>query len=266
MVADYQCTRVLVVAMTYPHPSETHQELVCTAGITEGREWVRLYPVDYRYLPNSQKFKTYQWIQVDLLPHSQRNDKRKESRKPKVDSIRLGEWLSTRNEWRERRQIINPMPHHTLNELKLLYKRERASLGILRPKRVLDVEIRPDKSEWKPRWRTLFSQYRLFGQQKPLRKIPYKFYYIFECKDSVAPQRAMIEDWGLGVLFLKESDRLGSDDAAAKSVKEKYLSELCGRDKDTRFFMGTRFPYNTWLVIGVFWPPKSPEDEQYLFP
>jgi hypothetical protein len=21
--------------------------------------------------------------------------------------------------------------------------------------------------------------------------------------------------------------------------------------------MGTRFPYNTWLIVGVFWPPKK---------
>lgn len=66
----------------------------------------------------------------------------------------------------------------------------------------------------------------------------------------------MCEDWELGVLFLKESDRLGSDEAAADSVRKRFLGELCRRDKDTRFFMGTFFPYNIWLVLGVFWPPR----------
>jgi hypothetical protein len=41
--------KVLITVMTYPHPSESHQELVCTAGITEAGEWVRLHPIDYRY-------------------------------------------------------------------------------------------------------------------------------------------------------------------------------------------------------------------------
>jgi hypothetical protein len=50
---------------------------------------------------------------------------------------------------------------------------------------------------------------------------------------------------------------LGSDQAAAESVKKKFFGELCREDKDTRFFMGTYFPYNTWLVLGVFWPPKT---------
>lgn len=97
----------------------------------------------------------------------------------------------------------------------------------------------------------------LFGnQQKPLRKIPYTFHYVFECEDSEKPHTAMCEDWELGTLFLHEADRLGSDELAAENVKNKFLEELCREDKDTRFFMGTLFPYNTWLVLGVFWPPK----------
>ena len=59
------------------------------------------------------------------------------------------------------------------------------------------------------------------------------------------------------MLFLNEASRLKSDEAAAESVRKKFLGELCREDKDTRFFMGTHFPYNTWLVLGVFWPPKQ---------
>lgn len=42
-------SKVLITVMTYPHPSRGYQELVCTAGVTDAGEWVRLYPVDYRY-------------------------------------------------------------------------------------------------------------------------------------------------------------------------------------------------------------------------
>ena len=67
----------------------------------------------------------------------------------------------------------------------------------------------------------------------------------------------MIEDWELGVLYLKEVDRLGEEQSAAESVKNKFFDVLCAPDKDTQFFMGTVFPYNTWIVLGVFWPPKN---------
>ena len=258
-------TKVLVTVMTYPHPSSGYQELVCTAGITEAGEWIRLYPIDYRYRPKNQQFKKYQWIEVELGEREGGRDKRKESRKPNLESIRpLGEPLDTKNKWEVRRRIIDSMPHHTVNELKQQFDAERVSIGIVRPTKVLDLEIRPADPEWKSEWQSLFTQLRLFGpQQKPLKKLPFSFHYIFECEDSDKPHTAMCEDWELGVLFLRECDRLGSEKKAAESVKKKFLDELCRDDKDTRFFMGTRFPYNVWLVVGVFWPPKIEQQELF---
>ncbi len=252
-------TKVLITVKTYPHPSREYQELVCTAGITESGDWVRLYPIDYRYRSPDQQFQKYQWIEVDLDPRGAGNDSRKESRRPNLDSIVIcGEPLSTDKKWKQRREIIDQLPHRTLNQLKLLYETDKTSLGIVRPKCVLDLEIRPDDDDWKPEWRSLFKQQRLFGpQQKPLRKIPFTFHYVFECEDSDKPHTAMCEDWELGALFLNELDRLGSAQLAAESVKRKFFEELCSPSKDTRFFMGTFFPYNTWLVLGVFWPPKD---------
>jgi hypothetical protein len=254
-------TKVLITIMTYPHPSRGYQELVCTAGLTESLEWVRLYPIDYRYRPKGQRFHKYQWIEVVLDPRNKSNDTRKESRRPDLATIRiLGEPISTKNKWAERRELIDRVPHYTVNQLKALYKSEKVSLGIVRPKRIIDLEIRDADPEWKPEWQNLYSQMTLFGPpQKPLRKIPYSFHYKFDCEDSNKPHVAMCEDWELGTLFLNESARLGSDEAAAESVKKKFLGELCRPDKDTRFFMGTFWPYNTWLVLGVFWPPKIAE-------
>lgn len=250
-------TKVLITIMTYPHPSRGHQELVCTAGVTESGDWVRLYPIDYRYRPLNQQFRKYQWIEVDLLSHGAGNDRRKESRKPLLDTIQIiGQPLSTKHSWAERRQIIDQMPAYTVKQLQALHESERVSLGVVRPQKIIDLTIEEADQEWKPEWQMLFAQLRLFGpQQKPLRKIPYKFSYVFECEDNNKPHRAMIEDWELGVLWLNEVDRLGDEYKAAVSVKKKFLNELCDPSKDTRFFMGTVFPYNTWVVLGVFWPP-----------
>lgn len=175
MSSSVSDTRILIVVMTYPHPSRGYNELVCTAGITDSGEWVRLYPVDYRYRPSHQRFRKYQWISVQLEAQGQGNDRRKESRKPNLDSITLiGEPLSTKNGWAERRQIIDSMPCRTLDELKSLYNTDQTSLGIVRPRKVLDLEVRrASDPDWKPEWRQLFTQKTLFGdEQKPLRKLP----------------------------------------------------------------------------------------------
>lgn len=259
MRPEFVETKVLITVMTYPHPSQRHQELICTAGITETGEWVRLYPIDYRYRPNHQQFKKYQWIKIGLAPRGFGNDDRKESRQPDLDSIQiLGEPLSTGSAWAERRAVIDRLPHHTRRGLEALYDGDRTSLGIVKPAEILDLTIEPTERDWKPEWQSVLGQFNLFfGQPKGLTKLPFKFSYVFRCSDTGdKPHTAMIEDWELGVLFLKEVERLGTEQAAAQSVKKKYLDEICGPTKDTRFFMGTVFPYNTWVVIGVYWPPK----------
>ena len=89
MKDGYETTKVLITVMTYPHPSQNYQECVCTAGITENREWLRLYPIDHRYRPAHQRFRKYQWIQIDLAQRDPAKDNRPESRTPDLDSIRI---------------------------------------------------------------------------------------------------------------------------------------------------------------------------------
>ena len=263
-MTDIQRTDVLITVMTYPHPSRGYQELVCTAGITKGGEWVRLYTIDYRYRPKDQQFRKYQWVQIDLEPRGHGNDRRKESRKPHLDTMTVrGKPLPTTNGWAARREIIDRLPHRTVLEYRELYKADKTSLGVVRPTRILDMKIEETDRNWKPEWDALFKQMTLFGpQQKPLAKIPYKFSYVFECEDSEKPHTAMCEDWELGVLFLKEVERLGSEEKAAESVKKKFFDQICSPKNDTRFFMGTIFPYNTWVVLGLFYPPKAESGPQ----
>lgn len=177
----------------------------------------------------------------------------------------MGDPISSARKWQARREIIDRLPHYTVKQLMHLHEKERISLGVVRPKRVLDVEISPTDRDWEPKYRQLFQQLRLFREPLPLRKIPFRFRYVFRCEDDDKPRRALITDWELGALYLKEETRLGSDQAAADSVRSKFLGEICRDDKDTRFFMGTVFPHNTWIVVGTFWPPRITEHQATLF-
>ena len=49
-----------------------------------------------------------------------------------------------------------------------------------------------------------------------------------------------------------------------QGIEDKFIGELCRKDKNTHFFVGnhSRYPV-TFMIIGVFWPPKS--SEQPLF-
>ncbi len=59
-------TKVLISVKTYPILSTKYNELVCTAGFLENGDWVRIYPLPFRALEQDQKYKKWQWVELDL--------------------------------------------------------------------------------------------------------------------------------------------------------------------------------------------------------
>ncbi len=262
MSEKHQRTRVLITVKTYPHPSRAYKELVCTAGITDSLEWVRLYPISYRYMPQHQQFHKYDRIEVDLAPRGSGNDQRKESRKPDMNSIKVIGSLARDKQWSARRAVIDKMPVHTVKELRQLYKADRTSLGIVKPTAIRDLEVEETDRKWKAEWEILYSQLPLIGDRlKRLAKIPYKFSLVFECADSDKPHRCMIEDWELGALYLRNLENLRDEKLAVEETRRTYFRRTCGPDRDTKLFMGTTIRHASWIIIGVFYPPKSRQVE-----
>lgn len=250
---------------TYPIPSSKYDELVCTAGVTELGDFARLYPIRFRDLPYSQQYKKYQWIEVDVERHTGR-DTRKESFRPYEDTLKiLGKPISTgKGNWGERGKYVLSKRAQSMEDLYDMQKTDDTSLGIIRPKQFLDLEITPDEPEWKPQFLHELRQQRLWDDRKttrePPRKIPWKFHYRFECDDKRCNgnHRMMIEDWEAGALYWKCIDKGATPQEASLKVKTKFLDQICASNKDTHLFVGTVLGHGTWVVIGVYWPPKQP--------
>ena len=54
--------KILISVTTYPLPSRSYDELVCTAGFLEDGSWIRIYPVPLSFLKEVKKntnFKKY---------------------------------------------------------------------------------------------------------------------------------------------------------------------------------------------------------------
>ena len=245
--------KLLITVLTYPHPSKKHQETVCTAAITEDGKWVRLYPLPLRSLPPNQQLRKWDWIELNTFPP--KNDQRPESFNPDLDSIKVLHKLDAVRDREVRRALVDRLPHKSLAEFEAGYDVDKTSLGVLIPKRVIAIEHEVESEDWSEEEKASLSQMTLFaGAPKHLEKIPYRFRYVIEDADGTE-RRLTIRDWELGMLYLKMRDEHGSEIAVEK-VKQKYLDSMCSPDKDTRFFIGTMWPYNQWMVVGVFWPPK----------
>ena len=257
--------KVLITVKTYPIPSARYDELVCTAGVREDGSFIRLYPINFRELKVGQRYRKYQWIEVADSKHKQR-DARKESFRPDSATIKLlGEPISSARNWAERANFVLTQKSSSMEHLYEQQKADRTSLGIFKPRKVHDLIYKPDDPDWKPSFKAELAQSRLWDDRKQTlnapRKVPFKFQYVFGCDDSRCKGNhcMMIEDWEVGALYWKLVDKGASSEDAAKSVREKFLGELCAADRDTHFFVGTILAHpNTWVVIGVFWPKLRP--------
>jgi hypothetical protein len=257
--------KVLITVKTYPIPSKKYDELVCTAGVTETGEFIRLYPINFRELPYDQQFKKYQWIELWAKKH--KNDVRKESYFPDCDSIEIIDDPIPPNpgNWAKRAKYVLAKKSQSMEDLSEQWDKDRTSLGIFKPKRVKDLVISDDDPEWSAAFLNALKQQNLFEYREktlvPPRKVPFKFRFCFECDDPRCngKHQMMIEDWEVGARFWRMVDQYKmSHREAAEEVRGHFLKNICGPDKDAHFYVGTILAHpNTWVIIGVFYPKKE---------
>lgn len=271
--------RVFITVKTYPTISKKYDELVCTAGILENGDWVRIYPVPFRRLDYEGQYKKYQWIEVDLVRNTE--DGRPESFRPRdVDDIRTMEAVDTGNNWEERKRILFKTQKTYTNLKELIEKahNNELSLAIFKPTEILGVVVEGVDSEWSEEKMRVLKQrakqikffenpFDIVEEFKRVKKLPYKFSYRFK-DDAGQESELMIEDWEIGALYwncLQSSN--GNKEVAVEKVKQKYLGELA--NKDIHLFLGTTKQYHGWaknpfVIIGVFYPPKVAHEQKPL--
>lgn len=274
--------RVLITVKAYPLPSRSYDELVCTAGITEDREWIRIYPVPFRFLKDEGQYSKYQWVELDL--RKRRDDFRPESYSPVntgLQDIEIVKSLDTDNHWRARKDmLLDNGPKVYTSKAKLLEDCREPnfiSLATFKPTKFVNFVSEEDEREWTGNFQKNIQQKDLFderggkGDTDTVDKLPYKFYYTFKDEDGES-SKLMIEDWEIGALYwncLKGAD--GDEQIALRKVREQYWDNFIS-NKDLYLFLGTtlqwhrRKAHNPFVIIGNFYPTIDPRaNQQKLF-
>ena len=217
--------KVLVTVKTYPHPSSKSNELVCTAGITEAGEWIRMYPIPHRFLEGNQEFQVFDWIEVPVSNKASGNDKRPESHTVDSDSIRIIGHLDADKHETERYRYVSPLVQPSLERLKELHAEKGVSLGVIQPKEMYGLTLENDTPDWTDEEKTKLNQTSFFDSQstrKPLRKVPYKIYCRFRCDDKDCTEhRLRLTSWEYQWTLLLLLDQYGGD----KTLAEKELNK-----------------------------------------
>jgi hypothetical protein len=247
--------KALIVAKTYPTPAKTGVEVSCTQAITEQGEWVRLFPVPFRLLEGRQRFRKYEWVQVDA--RKTERDERPESYRIDPDTIEiLSDPLPTASEWKERKAIVYPLRSKSMEVLQAALLQSGVSLGVIRPKVIEKLVIEGTESEWTPAQLAKLGQLSLFEEAPPraLEKIPYDFKYVFRCADSRCRGHSMrILDWEAAESYRSWKEKYGA--GWEEKFRQKYEGWMVQK-RDTHFFVGTHSRWrDRWMITGLFYPP-----------
>jgi hypothetical protein len=259
MANGWSTKRVLITVRTYPVPARRGIEVSCTAGVTNESQWIRLFPIPYRFLAADQRFAKYQWIDVQVT--RPRNDPRPESYTLRIDSIQRRDAVGTADNWRARKDIILPLRRNSLCEIAAARHSGGPTLGIFKPARINRLALTPAKPpNWTPKEEIVLRQ-QLLGfettPRTPLEKIPVEFRYEFRCAEPTCRgHRMMCTDWEMGESYRKWRDQYG--DRWEAKFRQKYEREMIDKN-DTHFYVGNIHQHpDNWLIVGLFYPSKQP--------
>lgn len=257
---------LLVTVKAYPAISRKYGEAVCVAGIrtdTPSPEWVRLFPVDWRDRQRVEQFKKYDIIKLQGKAHG--TDQRPETLRPNLShGFEVVGHLPTGDGWARRRRHVEPLMIGSMCELVRRQKETGMSLGVFRPREIHDFTIEQNPSAGRTAGQDAsLSQMPLFtpsgdGPTGDLEEVPFVFRYRFRCDEAgCRGHHQSLIDWEVGESWRRWRHSYPEDELK-KRLREKWLDEVCGSDRDTAFFAGNihRYPAS-FVIIGVFWPPKT---------
>ncbi len=258
MNSEWEHKNILVTVKAYPNPSKKYGETVCVAGIDlKTGKWVRLYPIPFRDLDDKKRFMKYSIIKVEVKKPN--DDKRPESFKVNVDSIKVVEYFDTSDKWERRKRIVLPSIDKSMCEILVKSEKEDKSLGTFKPKNIDFVwqKSRPKDQETRE---SCYAQLSFLNARKNAPEvIPYDFRYRFFCdNEPLCPgHNYSIIDWEIVQAYRDWRWKYKPESLLLDKIKERWLTSICANRNDVYFFVGNlkRFR-DKFMILGVFYPPK----------
>jgi hypothetical protein len=260
--------KILITIKTYPTPSKSHYETVCTAGIELDDKddpigFVRIYPIPYRLLEFDKQFNKFDILKLDLYRRSDK-DRRSESYSPvdptKFQGVKIGRIGTSPKDWEKRLRIISQLSVSSYYEL----IDSKKSLGVVKPYEV--KRFYWERVEKQEQVETV-QQLMLFPKDdfvqeliKRVEDMPYRFKceYSSSYKNEIKKHNTGVIDWEPYAMLYNQSKGVSSKEEALKIVEDKYNSMI--QEKDLYFFVGNLNDpqkHKTFLINGIFYPKKE---------
>lgn len=271
-----ETVRVLITVKASPQPSAKYGDTVCVAGIRVdgGRaEWIRLYPLPFRWMGVEHQFKKYDLIDVEVRRETK--DTRPESYRPDIDTITVIDHLDN---WKDRQPLMVRVPRSSTCDLSAAAsdRHDAPSLGMVTVKSLERVRVEPfpgwsDAQKARIAAAANLAPLELFGdaaKTPPELKAPrFTVRYEYHCTADDCPgHTGQMLDWELTAL----QGRLHRqpDDAVRAAIEQRFHEQMFAPGKQTSFFMGNfedARKRGSFSVLGAYYPPEGVASSIRLF-
>jgi len=240
--------RILVLCRATPEESSKYFETVCCAGVTDANQLRRLYPVPFKptVAGGGIPFHKKQWIEAKTGPPDDKRDKRRESRKIDMQSVKSLDRISDQEVYNTIRPLIAPSVK-SLDDA-------GASLGITEPKildykiDILDTDLVDDQ-----------LQLTVDGYLAPKGKVKLgqESKYFFECEDKPhcwcanQPHQMIILDWEVNELYRHVISKTQDYSEIRAKMRERMFKFM--KVRNTFFMLGTHHRWKNWMVIAILY-------------
>ncbi len=244
--------KVLIIGRASPEPSRKHIETVCTGGITESGELLRLYPIPLRYLQQEQKYKQWSWAEFEVQKSP--SDKRKESYVVRQDTIAV---LAQVDSEAERFHLLSKAIVPDRETLDVMKQNDHTSIGLVEID-VLDFVGKTRRREW-AKEKPYIQQSHLYVEKKPLEQPLFEIHIKFRCKNNQAckAHQCSLIGWEYTEGIRNFVEKYGTLDAAFMRLREVLAKRYMDPDKRTFALMGTHFKYGSWMVAQLYAFPRD---------
>lgn len=259
-MSEHVKRRIRVLVKAFPQPSAKHEETVCCAGVCEDTgELLRLFPIRYRRLDETNRFNRYDLVEMIVTKAS---DPRPESYRVDEGSIRLLEHGNTLSD-QQKVKLWQPFIAPSLTALEDDNKATHRSLGIIRPDPdSLVFKIKPvaEADEEEQEVTNLVYQQQASLLEEPLTPLAKpEFHFGYEFTSGGHQHWRTIQDWEVQAAYLVYQRRYRTKQKALEMMTQEYGQNIPTRN--LHFIMGT-MAKRRWqfILIGLLRSGLDPEE------
>jgi hypothetical protein len=252
IVGSEQDIELMVNCKTYPAVSTKYVETVCTGGVQASGDFVRLYPVPFRFLDSEEQYG--RWDVIRVRAYRDAKDPRPESWhfSPGSPITKVDHISTERRRWEWMRKTVFD------------------SAEAMEAKGLTNgcVEIEPielywkaDSKEWTASQLNVIQQGDLFATKEQMQgladRVPWQFRLKYREKSTGREDDGKVLAWSFYQGFRRVRGECATDEEALEIIANRIRDSIFNPDKTVFAILGTHSRFGHWMISALYHVPTE---------